>query len=106
MEIPMKIKTYEPWQLREEVRPAHIFCAECGKEVDTLVKAWGMDMQTNKEVAYPVSWCCHSDLCSHRTSVELRLTKVGKRMVKEKVNRQLIDTLIDIANPYRKERMA
>ena len=34
----MKIKTYEPWQLREEVMPAHIFCAECGKELKLLGK--------------------------------------------------------------------
>jgi hypothetical protein len=72
------------------------YCSTCGLKYSFLTTAWRMDRYTNESVKVGVSDCCHSDACSHRKSVELRLTKVGKRMVKEQVNKQLIDTLLDM----------
>jgi hypothetical protein len=72
------------------------WCSSCGMEFSFLTTAWRMDRYTNKEFRVGVSDCCHSDPIDHRKSVELRLTKVGKRRVVEQVNKQLIDTLLDI----------
>ena len=77
------------------------YCSSCGMAIDFLTTAWRMDNQRNELYKVGVSSCCTSDPISHRQSVELRLTKVGKRIVTEQVTKQLIDTLIDIARQGR-----
>ena len=90
----MKIKTYEDWQIDKDGKD--YYCSRCGNLCDYVSSVWRMDMATNKEYKAPCSPCCQDPLTDHRTSVELRLTKVGKRYIKERYNDRLINTLLGI----------